>query len=110
MRTTLMESPVQFSGDRLTKAHTLVSVWNAKGKVLQMLGQGRRAGQSRLHLQSGCSLMCVALHIVTNVFPAYPRVTATGQKGDSRPVLKIPLVCGRCQPPGVVIGTAVDRI
>lgn len=115
MWTTLpMEISFWFSRGGFGKAHPLTSGSDAQGKgkvfLWQMLGQERRAGQSRLHLQSGRPLTCQALHIVTNGLPAYPRVTATGGRGDRRPGLKIPLVRGGCQPPGVVMGTGVYRI
>lgn len=117
IRTTLpMETSFWFSGGGFRKA------WPAPGLQFGCPGQGyslsvtnaggqeRRAGQSRLCLQSGQPLTCEALHIVTNVFLAYPKVTTTGGWGDGRPGLKIPLVSGGCQPPGAVTGTGVYRI
>lgn len=82
-----MESSFWFSGGGFRKA------WPAPGLQFGCPGQGyglsvtnaggqeRRAGQSGLCLQSGQPLTCEALHIVTNVFLAYPRVTATGGGG-----------------------------
>ena len=116
-RTTLpMENSFWFSGGGFRKA------WPAPGlqfrcpgqgyglSVINARGQEKRAGQNGLCHQSGQPLTCEALHIVTNVFPAYPQSDNYGGSGGGRPGLKIPLVSGGCQPPGAVTGTGVYRI
>lgn len=87
-----MESPIRFSGAGCREARPVAWCPSARPRVRSHRCGCRGVGQDKASFtSSGRPLKCVALRVVTNVFPASPRVTATGYRGDSRPGLKIPL-------------------